>query len=276
MTSPLRTMIRDLHRRRGRERRGLALAEGVRLVEEALAARVPIRGAAVSPGLEATARGKALKSALEQAGVRLEPVSDAELAELADTEHPQGVVAVLEPPRWSLEDIAAAPGAPVLVLDAVQDPGNVGMMLRTTLGLGGSGVVALKGTADLANAKVMRGGMGAHFRLHELKLAGHRRLDAEILPLPGQALELRFGLAHTRFSRRELGAVVRLGVGHGGAEHLLDVRRDRARREGEDRPRLGHRAAADVVEHDPRLARGRAHPLGLRANALRVLVHRHR
>ena len=47
MSGSLLTTIRDLHRRRGRERRGLALAEGVRLVEEALAARVPIRGAAV-------------------------------------------------------------------------------------------------------------------------------------------------------------------------------------------------------------------------------------
>jgi TrmH family RNA methyltransferase len=53
----------------------------------------------------------------------------------------------------------------VLVLDAVQDPGNVGMMLRTALGLGAAGVVALKGTAELINPKVLRGSMGAAFRL---------------------------------------------------------------------------------------------------------------
>jgi TrmH family RNA methyltransferase len=165
MSGSLLTTIRDLHRRRGRERRGLALAEGVRLVEEALAARVPIRGAAVGPGLEGTPRGTALKSALERAGVRLEAVSEAELESLADTEHPQGVVAVLEPPHWRLEDITPAPGRPVLVLDGVQDPGNVGTILRTALGLGGAGVVALKGTADLHNSKVLRGSMGALFRL---------------------------------------------------------------------------------------------------------------
>ena len=165
MTSPLRTMIRDLHRQRGRERRGLALAEGVRLVEEALAAARPLRGAAVSPALEATTRGRALKSALEQCGVRLESVSDAELEALADTEHPQGLVAVLEPRRWALADIAAAPGSPVLVLDGVQDPGNVGTMLRSALGLGASGVIALKGTAELTSPKVIRGSMGALFRL---------------------------------------------------------------------------------------------------------------
>jgi TrmH family RNA methyltransferase len=47
----------------------------------------------------------------------------------------------------------------------VQDPGNVGTMLRTALGLGARGVVALKGTADLTNPKVIRGAMGASFRL---------------------------------------------------------------------------------------------------------------
>jgi TrmH family RNA methyltransferase len=51
------------------------------------------------------------------------------------------------------------------VLDGVQDPGNVGTMLRTALGLGAAGLVALKGTADLTNSKVIRGAMGASFRL---------------------------------------------------------------------------------------------------------------
>jgi len=165
MTSPLRTMIRDLHRRRGRERRGLALAEGVRLVEEALAAELPLRGAAISPALEATTRGRALKSALERRAVRIEPVSESELAALADTEHPQGVVVVVEPRRWTMADIPVAPGRPVLVLDGVQDPGNVGTILRSALGLGAAGVVALKGTAELTSPKVVRGSMGALFRL---------------------------------------------------------------------------------------------------------------
>jgi TrmH family RNA methyltransferase len=163
--SALATLIRDLKRRRGRERRSLALAEGVRLVEEALAAGVPIKGAVISPALEATRRGEALKGALITAGVRLETVDDRALADLADTEHPQGVVAVIEPRDWSLDDIALTPHGAVLVLDAVQDPGNVGTMVRTALALGAAGVVALPGTADLSNPKVIRGGMGATFRL---------------------------------------------------------------------------------------------------------------
>jgi RNA methyltransferase, TrmH family len=165
MSSSLQTLIRDLHRRRGRERRGLALAEGVRLVEEALAAGISIRGAAVSPTLESTTRGKALKAALTDRSIRLEEMADTDLEALADTEHPQGVAAVIEPKRWTLDDIRLISGTTLLVLDGVQDPGNVGTMLRTALGFGATGVVALKGTADLTNPKVIRGGMGATFRL---------------------------------------------------------------------------------------------------------------
>ena len=162
--SALETLVRDLHRRRGRERRGLALAEGVRLVEEALAAGVQLQGAIVAPSLEGTPRGAALKGALAAAGVPLEMVSDQELVKLADTEHPQGVLAVVRPPEWALEQIALDGIAVVLVLDAVQDPGNVGTMLRTAHALGARGVVALPGTADLFNSKVIRGSMGALFR----------------------------------------------------------------------------------------------------------------
>lgn len=159
------TLIRDLRLRRGRERRGLALAEGVRLVEEALAARVRIRHAAVSPALEGTPRGGALKAALAAAGVPLVEIEDRALAELADTEHPQGVVAVVEPPRWSSDALAPRAGEVVVVLDGVQDPGNVGAIARAALGLGAAGMIALKGTAELTNPKVMRGAMGALFRL---------------------------------------------------------------------------------------------------------------
>jgi TrmH family RNA methyltransferase len=165
MSSSLQTLIRDLHRRRGRERRGLALAEGVRLVEEALAGGITIRGAAVSATLESTTRGNTLKAALADRGVRVEDVSETELEGLADTEHPQGVIAVIEPRRWTWVDLHLAPGTALLVLDGVQDPGNVGTLLRTALGLGAAGVVALKGTADLTNPKVLRGAMGASFRL---------------------------------------------------------------------------------------------------------------
>ena len=165
MAGKLETLIRDLRLRRGRERRGLALAEGVRLVEEAVAAGVAIRSAAVSPHLEGSARGQALKASLAARGVPLTELEDRTLADLADTEHPQGVIAVIEPPVWGWAQLRVVPGDVVVALDAVQDPGNVGTILRTAHGLGAAGVIALKGTAELHNPKVLRGSMGALFRL---------------------------------------------------------------------------------------------------------------
>lgn len=164
MSSSLISTVRDLKLKRGRERRGLALAEGVRLVEEAQAAGLGIRGAIIGPALEATARGKSLKAALLSAGVPMHEVPSDELRTLADTDHPQGIIAVIAPPRWSLDHIVMQPRDTILVLDGVQDPGNVGTLARTAFGLGARGLVALPGTAELTNPKVLRSGMGATFR----------------------------------------------------------------------------------------------------------------
>lgn len=158
-------MIRDLTRRRARERRGATRAEGIRLVEEALAAGLEFHGAAVSPSLESDSRGRQLQRALAANDVPLTAVSDRELAALAETETPQGIIAIIAPPRWTLNHITVRNGMTVLVLDAVQDPGNVGTMIRTAHGLGAAGVIALPGTAELTSPKVIRSTMGAGFRL---------------------------------------------------------------------------------------------------------------
>ena len=175
--SGLLTTIRDLHRRKARERRGLALAEGVRLVEEVLTAGVRLKGAVVAPALREHERGRALEAALRAAGAAVDEVEDAALVELADTDHPQGVIAVIEPKSWSASDIIPTGGHPVLVLDAVQDPGNVGTVARSALAFGAAGLIALPGTADLLNSKALRGSMGALFHLKAAHLADAALLE---------------------------------------------------------------------------------------------------
>lgn len=165
MSSNLITQVRNLQRRKARKRGGLAVAEGVRLVEEALEAGVAFRGVLATPGLRDNPRGAALLQRLGSHAVAVEEIGDSELGDLADTDTPQGILAVIEPPRWGLSDISPQPRAPVLVLDGVQDPGNVGTLLRTAFALGAPGAILLPGTADLANPKVLRSGMGATFRL---------------------------------------------------------------------------------------------------------------
>jgi TrmH family RNA methyltransferase len=163
----LLTLARDLQRRKARQRSGLFVAEGIRTVEELIGTALTVRGALVSPALDATDRGRALRAALASADVPLLDVSEADFASAADTESPQGVLAIAEQPTVAVGDVIGrtAAGARLLVLDGVQDPGNAGTMLRTAAAFGAAGVVALAGTVDLWSAKVVRSAMGAHFRV---------------------------------------------------------------------------------------------------------------
>src|SRR5881628_1651296 len=164
IASNLQSTIRDLQRRKARGRRGLALIEGVRLVEEALAAGVAFKGALVAPDLARTERGTVLVAELQGHGVAVEEVGARIFAQLADTETPQGIIAVIEPRRWTASDFAPAPGAVALVIDGVQDPGNVGTLIRTAHALGAAGSIVLRGTADPTSPKALRAAMGATFR----------------------------------------------------------------------------------------------------------------
>lgn len=95
-------------------------------------------------------------------------MSAAEFASAAETESPQGVLAIGEIPALTAESLTLPERSRVVVLDAVQDPGNVGTILRTSAALGASAVLAMPGTVDLWNAKVVRSGMGAQFRMPAL------------------------------------------------------------------------------------------------------------
>jgi RNA methyltransferase, TrmH family len=159
----LLTLARDLRRRRARERQGLFVAEGVRAVEELLASPLLVRGLLVAPQLRDAPRGAALLEFAAQRALDLAHVDEREFASAAETDSPQGVLAVAEIPERRLADLALADGAPLVVLDAVQDPGNVGAIVRTAAALGASAVVAMPGTVDVWNAKVVRSAMGALF-----------------------------------------------------------------------------------------------------------------
>jgi TrmH family RNA methyltransferase len=132
-------------------------------VEELLRSELVIRGVLIAPQLLDAPRGAALADTIRQRGLAVEDVPAAVFGSAAETESPQGVLAIAEVPRRSLAMLADWSGI-VLVLDAVQDPGNVGTILRTAAALGVRASVALPGTVDLWNAKVVRSGMGAHFR----------------------------------------------------------------------------------------------------------------
>lgn len=134
------------------------------MVEDLLASAIVPRLALVSSSLEDTARGRALAERLA-AACELERVSDVELDTLADTEAAQGVVVAAETPRASLAELRPGRTDALLLLDAIQDPGNAGTLIRTADALGCAAVLALPGTVDLWNPKVVRAAAGSLFRL---------------------------------------------------------------------------------------------------------------
>ena len=160
----LLTLARDLKRRKAREKHQLFVAEGVRAVDELLRSDLRIRGALIAPQLLDAPRGAALAAELRERRIVVEDVPAQAFGSAAETDSPQGVLAVAEVPRRSFASLDADWSGIVLVLDAVQDPGNVGTIVRTAAALGVAATVTLPGTVDLWNAKVVRSGMGAHFR----------------------------------------------------------------------------------------------------------------
>ena len=172
----LLTLARDLGRRNAREREHLFVAEGVRTVEELARSPVRIRGVLAAPQLHESPRGAALLQALAARSAEVATVTDREFASAAGTESPQGILAIGEIPRTGLDRLDVPIGGRMLVLDALQDPGNVGTILRTAAALGVSATVALPGTVDLWNAKVVRSAMGAQFH-HPAFRATWQELD---------------------------------------------------------------------------------------------------
>ncbi len=138
---------------------GAFIAEGVRLIEEAFNANWPFRFILHTEGLNPRARALVLQ--LISKGVESELISESLLHTISETETSQGILAVLDYHLLSIQ----RPLDFVLIPDSVRDPGNLGTLLRTASAAGVQAVLVPPETTDPFAPKVVRAGMGAHFRL---------------------------------------------------------------------------------------------------------------
>jgi TrmH family RNA methyltransferase len=158
--NPKLTLVRALLGRPKERREANAfVAEGVRLVEEALVAERPFRF--VLYGKELSERCKSLVASLQSHGIETDMVLESVLKAISDAETSQGILAVLEHAPFPY------PVSPnfVLIPDSIRDPGNLGTLLRTADAADVQAVLIPPETTDPFAPKVVRAGMGAHFRL---------------------------------------------------------------------------------------------------------------
>ncbi len=142
---------------------GYCAIEGLRILEEAI--RSGLRFRAVFFNESAAPRADRL---LSQLGAHVETLllPDKLFASIVPSDSPQGVAALARWKEFSLEDVLAnSQAGPVLVIAGVQDPGNLGTILRSAEAFGASGVVLGEGTVSPFNPKVVRGSAGSVFRL---------------------------------------------------------------------------------------------------------------
>lgn len=149
--------------RRGREETGKFVLEGTHLVLEALEAQAAVETVLYS--LERGIPAELEKYVNESAGAEWIGVSEAVLAKCTDTQTPQAVAAVCRKPEHRAEQLLADGQALLVAVDGVQDPGNLGTIIRSADAVGATGVLLGRGTVDLYNPKTIRATMGSLFHL---------------------------------------------------------------------------------------------------------------
>jgi TrmH family RNA methyltransferase len=163
ITSPHNPKLKLVRALQGRakERReaGAFLADGTRLVEEAANSNWQIRFVLFDETLNE--RGMSQVEGLRSRGVDVEEISTSLMKSVSETESPQGILAVLELTNLPVPNFPTF----ILIPDQIRDPGNLGTLLRTAAAAGVQAVLLPPETTDAFAPKVVRAGMGAHFRL---------------------------------------------------------------------------------------------------------------
>ena len=158
--------VANLKQKKYRTESGTFFAEGLRAVQEA------VQHAGVADLFFTASEEEKLHDILinaKEKGACLYKADDKVMAKLSDTKTPQGVLAVIRMPEQSLQKLrpgtASDNNAPIIILDRIQDPGNLGTIIRTADAVGALGVILLEGCVDAYSPKVVRASMGSLFHL---------------------------------------------------------------------------------------------------------------
>ncbi len=180
LTSPQNEHVKHLAKlsKDGKLRRqsGHFLVEGPRFVETALSSDAQVEELVWSPNVAGDEHPLALQA--EADGVKVVPVSKDCYRKIADVKNPQGIAALVRIPEHDLGEVLSAARGVFLMACGVQDPGNLGTMIRTADAVGCSGVLVVRPAADLYNSKVVRSTAGSILNLPVVALDEAEALSA--------------------------------------------------------------------------------------------------
>jgi TrmH family RNA methyltransferase len=183
---------RKLSERKQRQQQGRFLVEGVKLLEMALHAGARPKEVFVCREQNAPAAATVLPH-LQAAGAELLPVSPAVMQALAEREAAEGLVATFDLFEASPDELPFSGNDLVLILDRLQDPGNLGTLIRTADAVGAAGVFLLEPCVDPFDPKVVRGSMGSIFHVPLVRI---NDIAATLAALHGRGLRIVGADAH--------------------------------------------------------------------------------
>ncbi|MEK6286638.1 MAG: RNA methyltransferase [Acidobacteriota bacterium] len=165
ITSRQNPLVKRFRRVRSMGERQHVFLEGVRLIEDAISTGVRFESVAFTGELESSERGAVLLESLRRVQCRGALVSKQVMEVIADTKTPQGVAAIVSRPYFELDDLFASSPDLLVIADGLQDPGNLGTIIRTAEAAGASGLITTRYTVDPFNDKSIRASMGSALRL---------------------------------------------------------------------------------------------------------------
>ena len=220
LTSPRNPLLKEVRRailRGTTTEQGFCVAESFHLLEEALQGDCEIGAVFAAESVRSAVEGhvRGLKK------IQVTVLADELFRSISSTEASQGVIALVRPPAWTVEQLFRGQSLTV-ILDGLQDPGNAGAILRAAEAFGATGVVFLKGTVDPYNPKCLRASAGSIFRVplvaaldHHLLMAAIEQRKVDVLALSPRAAR---EIGEVNFSRRC--AIIVGSEGRGVSERL--------------------------------------------------------
>ncbi len=167
--NPTVTRFNSLKQKKTRKSSGKFLVEGIHLVNEAMRAGL-VEKVIYSESVLRTLEGKDLIGRIISSAIHSEEASEKVIRYLSEVETPQGIVAAVKPKNPDLGSLFEAADPLIAVACGIQDPGNLGTMIRTADAAGCSGIILSSGTVDPYNDKVIRASSGSIFHLNIVKI----------------------------------------------------------------------------------------------------------